>query len=68
MKHLFYAVLLLCTSLLHAQDYKSYPMWNTALPMDQRINDLVNRLTLEEKVKQMLNTAVAIPRLGIPGL
>lgn len=50
---------------LCAQDYKSFPMWNPALPMDQRVNDVVNRLTLEEKVKQMLNATPAIPRLGI---
>ncbi len=51
---------------IHAQDYRSYPMWNANLPLEQRVNDLVGRLTLEEKVAQMLNTAPAIPRLGIP--
>jgi beta-glucosidase len=49
-----------------AQEYTSYPMWNPALPMEQRVNDLIGRLTLEEKVAQMLNAAPAIPRLGIP--
>lgn len=49
-----------------AQDYKSFPMWNTTLPMEQRVNDVVSRLTLEEKVAQMLNATPAIPRLGIP--
>src|SRR5688572_31339793 len=49
-----------------AQDYKSFPMWNTKLSIEQRVNDVVKRLTLEEKVAQMLNTAPAIPRLGIP--
>ena len=48
-----------------AQDYKSFPMWNPALGTEQRVNDLVGRLTLEEKVAQMLNAAPAIPRLGI---
>ncbi len=51
---------------IHAQDYRSYPMWNANLPLEQRVNDLVGRLTLEEKVAQMLNTAPAVPRLGIP--
>jgi beta-glucosidase len=36
------------------------------LPIDQRVNDLVSRLTLDEKVSQMQDVAVAIPRLGIP--
>lgn len=50
----------------NAQEYKSFPMWNYQLPLEQRVNDLVNRLTLEEKVAQMLNATPAIPRLGIP--
>lgn len=41
-------------------------MWNSNLAFDQRVKDLVSRLSLEEKVSQMLNAAPAIPRLGIP--
>ena len=52
--------------LVFAQEYEDYPMWNPALPMEKRVNDLVNRLTLEEKAAQMLNAAPAIARLGIP--
>ncbi len=51
---------------VHAQDKRSFPMWDANLPVEQRVNDLVSRLTLEEKVAQMLNAAPAIPRLGIP--
>ncbi|HEY5408462.1 MAG TPA: glycoside hydrolase family 3 C-terminal domain-containing protein [Ginsengibacter sp.] len=39
---------------------------NTSLSTQARVNDLVSRLTLEEKVNQMLNSTPAIPRLGIP--
>jgi beta-glucosidase len=61
------AVALLFTKNDFAQnDYASFPMWNTALSFEQRVNDVVSRLTLEEKVKQMLNATPAIPRLGIP--
>jgi beta-glucosidase len=49
-----------------AQDYKSFPMWNYHLSFEQRVNDVVSRLTLEEKVLQMLNATPAVPRLGIP--
>lgn len=49
-----------------AQDVKLLPMWNPSLSIEERVNDLVSRLTLEEKVAQMLNAAPAIPRLGIP--
>ncbi len=43
-----------------------YPFQNPDLPLDQRVNDLVGRLTLAEKVSQMLNASPAIDRLGIP--
>lgn len=59
-------VIVFLTSNLSAQDYTSYPMWNPSLPFEQRVNDVVNRLTLDEKVAQMLNATPAIPRLGIP--
>lgn len=61
------AILLLFTSLNgFSQEYTSFPMWNHRLPMEQRVNDVIKRLTLEEKVAQMLNATPAIPRLGIP--
>lgn len=61
------AIALILTSINgFTQDYQSLPMWNHRLPMEQRVNDVVKRLTLEEKVAQMLNATPAIPRLGIP--
>jgi beta-glucosidase len=42
------------------------PYLNPKLPLDQRVDDLISRMTLEEKVSQMMNAAPAIPRLGIP--
>jgi beta-glucosidase len=44
----------------------AYPFNDTSLTFEQRVNDLVSRLTLEEKVGQMLNAAPAIERLNIP--
>src|SRR2546428_8767055 len=66
MKRITLAISMLCSIACKAQEYKTYPMWNAALPTEQRVTDLVSRLTLEEKIAQMLNTAPAIPRLGIP--
>ena len=43
-----------------------YPFRNPDLPIEQRIDDLLARLTPEEKVGQMMNVTPAIERLGIP--
>lgn len=37
-----------------------------SLSIEVRVADLVSRMTLEEKVSQMVHPASAIPRLGIP--
>jgi beta-glucosidase-like glycosyl hydrolase len=42
------------------------PYKNPALPIEKRVEDLVSRMTLEEKVSQMMNGAAAIERLDIP--
>ena len=42
------------------------PYLDPALPVGQRVDDLVARMTLEEKVSQMMNVAPAIARLGVP--
>ena len=49
--------LLSCNSKLPYQD--------TSLSPEERAEDLVGRLTLEEKVSLMQNSSPAIPRLGI---
>ncbi len=65
MKRIFLATCLLAAFIAKGQEYKAFPMWNTKLSFEQRVNDVVSRLTLEEKVAQMMNAAPAIPRLGI---
>lgn len=42
------------------------PFRNPALTLETRVNDLLSRLTLEEKVQMMKHASPAIPRLGIP--
>jgi beta-glucosidase len=42
------------------------PYLDPSLPIDQRVNDLVSLMTLEEKASQMQDVAPAIPRLGVP--
>lgn len=54
------------TSLTWAADADEAPAYrNTALSFAERAKDLVARMTLEEKVPQLLNDAPAIPRLGV---
>src|SRR5271169_1806239 len=42
------------------------PYMDASLPVEKRVDDLVARMTLEEKVSQMMNGADAISRLGVP--
>jgi beta-glucosidase len=51
---------------LAATPTPAFTFLNPDLPTDQRVDDLVARMTLEEKVGQMMNAAPAIPRLGVP--
>jgi hypothetical protein len=43
-----------------------YKFMDTSLSFEERVADLISRLTLEEKISQMVHTSCAIERLGIP--
>jgi beta-glucosidase len=65
----FLTLLLICSiaSLPFVNGQDSVPPYkNPSLPFAARVDDLVSRMTLEEKVSQMMNAAPAIPRLGVP--
>ncbi len=58
---------ILCASCLkNGVCQNTAPYMDASLPVDKRVDDLVSRMTLEEKVSQMMNGADAIPRLGVP--
>jgi beta-glucosidase len=42
------------------------PFRDSTLTIEQRVDDLVARMTLEEKVSQLMDRAAAIPRLDVP--
>ena len=63
---LFLLVLILPALALVKRDKYQYKFQDTSLPIDQRVDDLVAQMTLDEKVNQMINNAPAIERLGIP--
>lgn len=45
---------------------KNYNFCNAKLSIEQRVADLISKLTLDEKISQLGDIAPAIPRLGIP--
>jgi beta-glucosidase len=51
--------------LLYAQNPQPAYL-NTSLPAPERAADLVHRMTVEEKVTQLVNQSRAIPRLNVP--
>ncbi len=59
-------VALLSVGSLFAQNSEQPAYLNTALPPQQRAEDLVRRMTVEEKVTQLVNQARAIPSLKVP--
>ncbi|GJV37686.1 beta-D-xylosidase 1-like protein [Tanacetum coccineum] len=46
---------------------KNLPFCRVNLPIRDRVRDLLGRLTLQEKVRLLVNNAAAVPRLGIQG-
>ena len=57
------AVFMLAAS-LHAQSQYQYPFQNPQLPMEQRIDDVLSLMTLQEKI-DFLGKTLNLPRLGI---
>ena len=49
-----------------AQAPAELPFRNPDLPVEKRIDDLLSRLTLDEKVSLMIERAAPVERLGIP--
>jgi beta-glucosidase len=58
-RRLFLFACLIATA--HSQPYK-----NPSAPTEQRIDDLLSRMTLEEKISQLMNDSPAIDHLSIP--
>ena len=50
----------------NSPEKQKFPFLDTNLSVEARVDDLVSRMTLDEKISQMMNASPAIPRLGIP--
>lgn len=68
MKHIKLKILivLVLVAVSPSKAQETLPYLDTSLSFDERVDDLVSRMTLDEKVGQMMNDAPAIPRLNIP--
>jgi len=63
-----FRVILLAALIASCSSKKEYkfPLQNPTLSYEERVKDLVSRMTLDEKISQMQFEAPAIERLGIP--
>jgi len=59
-------VMVLCAGRLLSQESVHSAYLNPTLPAEQRAADLVHRMTVEEKVSQLVNQSRAVPRLNVP--
>ncbi|MCQ2130262.1 MAG: glycoside hydrolase family 3 C-terminal domain-containing protein [Bacteroidales bacterium] len=66
MKKVIVTFLALAIGITSVAQTFSYPFQNPELPRQQRIDDLIGRMTLEEKVAFLMNGSEGIERLGIP--
>ena len=58
---------LACVSLAQNGEPPAVPLYlDPAQPIAARVDDLISRMTLEEKASQLVNQARAIPRLQVP--
>ena len=60
------AIIIAALVSLSASAQTMLPYQNPELTPEQRADDLLSRLTVEEKAKLMIDNSEAIPRLGIP--
>jgi beta-glucosidase len=60
-------LILVCVSFAQNGQSPAVPAYlDTSQPINVRVDDLVSRMTLEEKASQLVNQARAIPRLQVP--
>lgn len=51
---------------LNTYAQENFPFNNPNLTTEQRVNDLVSRMTVDEKISQLMDSSPAIKRLGVP--
>lgn len=66
LKRLLHGIVILFGSRLVSAQTAQYPFQNPDLPTEQRVSDLLSRMSLEEKFAA-LSTDPSVPRLGVRG-
>jgi len=66
MKKIFLNISIFICAFSSAQTFK-HPFQNPKLPVEQRIENLLGLLTVDEKIGMMMDNSKAVPRLDIPG-
>ncbi|MFW5774615.1 MAG: glycoside hydrolase family 3 N-terminal domain-containing protein, partial [Tangfeifania sp.] len=66
MKKIFLNLFMISVSVAASAQFINFEYLNTNLSVDERVDILVSQMTTEEKIDQMVYTAPAIPRLGVP--
>ncbi|MES2240031.1 MAG: glycoside hydrolase family 3 C-terminal domain-containing protein [Bacteroidota bacterium] len=66
MRKIYYLVLLMNLLALNAFAQQNFSFKNPNLPIEQRVDDLVSRMTLDEKISQLMDSSPAIKRLDVP--
>jgi len=59
-------LLLLAIGISFGSMAQQYVFMDPSKPRDVRVRDLVSKMTLPEKISQLMNSSPSIPRLGVP--
>ena len=65
-KSIFFAFIISLSAISVYAQTKTFPYQNPELSIEKRVDDLISRLTLEEKVAQLSYNAPAVERIGLP--
>ena len=66
MRPLFLTLLAVLSAVSLRAQAPEFPFRDPSLPQEQRIDDLLSRLTLQEKIDMMQNGSKGVERLGLP--
>ncbi|PXY42159.1 glucan 1,4-alpha-glucosidase [Flavobacterium cheongpyeongense] len=66
MKKIYRFVFMLNFMALNTFAQENFAFKNPNLTTEQRVHDLVSRMTIDEKISQLMDSAPAIKRLGVP--